>query len=787
MKKRISALLCVSIGISILCPWPYTPESSAAVAGGPAGAVIANSHIDDGDIAELPTPEGADGTSPSEAPALPGATTGESATVSAIGTAGASSERIPVFPFGDALMRGKLSQTEAYFEISKGVRVLPGSYLHLELSFSPAVNEEWSTLTVFLDDLPITSMTMKQIAEQEGKIQIPLSEQYLNTANPFHKLTFATDLQTLSYACIDPDNEAFWSVISRNSAMELYLEKAYTEADLSYYPSPFFERGSTDPLRAFFVVPDKAATAELSAVARLAQYFSSQSGAVSLRFPVYYESEVENNNEQLAEMNAIWVGDAKQWSGIALRVLASLPAPDDTVPESYGFIGMSRHARSPGTYDLVISGDVNGVEVASEVLSNENLYGQLQGNRHRLPPKLPAAAQDTTAAENRNPSPELFSDTRTITFQQMNYGDIAVERVREGSARINFTVPSDMDINEDALLRLRFRHSSAINMAGSIATVSLNNLPVGSTRLARDTANGGVAEIFLSHLNMNTQRVQSIDIAFQFLTSNQDQNEEECGYALIGNWAVVQKESSISYQTKRRQEHTLDALPYPFIENNEWNPTTVVLPSNASSIELSETMTLVGSIGESTASITGSQQNLAFVYGSSPHLQEQLADRHIIYVGTAGSYPAAIDLPGSEWQEVDQSVVQLTASARTLFQALLQYEAIVLIDMSPVNNDRTMLSVIGNHRSALEAVGKTIVTPEQFGKWSGPFVLIDAEAIVYNFPVVAQPFVDEVKDLFANSLPLPEMIFFAVLAVILVLLIIILWKVRKRRRTDDEY
>lgn len=685
-------------------------------------------------------------------------------------------DRFPLFSFGDAVIRGSHPRIDAFFQIPKGLRVREGAYLDLYLDASPALFGEASTITVQLDDLPIASFTLREAVPEDGPIRIPLPDR-LN-AGAFHRIAVVGDLRMPDDACVDPDNEAFWVVIRAESALHLPMTPQFDAPDLSWYPSPFFLRGSTLPLDAVFVVPDGAGDAELSAVARLAMYFASQAGGAVPDYAVYFESELPTAPVEGDGKHAIWVGAPDAWTGPGRDVLQAMPEGAPTGD----WIGVAKDARANGAYDMMLAATAGGLAVAAELLTNENLYGQLAGERFDIPADLPERLAAATPSADETATAADGSTARTVTFGQLSYGDIAIERVRQGTTRIAFTPPADAELDGDALLQLRFRHSASIHLPGSVATVSLNGQPVGSLRMTQETKDGALLEVPLKASVLQTRRTQEIDVAFQFVSSTAKPDAAEaCGDSLLGNWAVIGSDSSITYRVRERSDRRLQSLPYPFAADGVWRPTAVVLPDDVDSHTLRETMTLLARIGSGTAFASGAQKALTFVRSSDA---AAAADRHLIYVGPADGYPEALEPPADSAFRFRDGKAQWAADALPADRALLQFAAVAQLGPSPLRADRALLAVVVNAGEPLSILGEAVASPEQFGKWTGHSVLIDAQGIVYNFPEPAAPIAEAAADLFAEQPRLPLVAYFAALLAVAAALAFIAWKTRRGRRRD---
>ncbi|NOU93822.1 hypothetical protein GC093_11385 [Paenibacillus sp. LMG 31456] len=695
------------------------------------------------------------------------------------GQAQATPENFPLFGGDDRVIRGENARDESYFEIGKGRAAAVGSYLDLYYGHSPTLLPKNSTLTLLVNDLPIGSVALDDSNKEQALWRVDLSK--LGLKSGFHKLSLQTHMEIASDVCVDPQNTANWMVIHKNSRINLNLVPSYDKADLTTYPSPFFEKGSTNPFQSIIAVPDNIDQNEFSSVAQLAQYFSTQASDKRIKFPVYAESEL--TDIILRDNRVIWFGRTDRWKERgqaaieALRKLTGAPAN-----QWQSFIGVAPSPWNPANAQLIVAGNEAELSSAATILTDEALFSQLQGNISIVPANL---------KKKEAPAELKIGSPYTVTLEKMGYNNLTVEGVEQGSVRINYPIPGNWDFDNGAGLKLLFKHSKSINLKQSVASVKLNGVPVESVRLTETTADAGILELVLDPSVIGSRRTLEFEVAFQFINANsnnkdtQNQNlKDYCSNpSYLGNWAVIDKASTLTYIPAQRQTQRLESLPYPFVVNGHWNQTALLLPDQIGTNELSMALTLAGIIGRNSQDNT----ELLLFKTSNPGLKELLKDLNIIYLGTSKSLPDFMNgFSGSQVQFKDDQILSLASDVQLLSE-LQNNSAVIQITHSPLNPTKSLLLMSASSAEHEASITNALTSPDESNKITGKFVIVDNQNHVHQFPVKEDPVAPKPQKpnagiFFNNSdSSINPYVFPVTFLLIVVLTITILWLARKRR------
>ncbi len=672
----------------------------------------------------------------------------------------------------DRVFKGDNAKQDAYFEIGKNRTVLPGSTVDISFSHSPTLHPDYSTLTVLLDDIPIGSVSLDKTNTNVSDWKIDISDFDLQPG--FHKLSFWAKLIVNAAVCEDPQNSSAWLTIRKDSKINLKIAEAGSSADLTIYPSPFIARGSSTPVQTVLVVPDSLTESEFKAAARLSQFLATQSTNGLLKMPIYTESDV--SDDTLSGTSAIWIGNPDRWKGQGRTAIAAFNAshPEDEGLADSGVIGIATSPWDDERAIILITGNDDKLVRGAEILATESLYQQLQGSYSVIPDSLPDAnkkAEDST------------SQSYVLTFDKLGYGNLVTEDVMQGGSSIFYGIPSNWDLNDGAMLHLKYKHSKSILYNKSVMKVMLNGIPVQSANLVESTSDGGTLDIKLDPSVIGESRRLDIEVRFQFVNpttigvASPEEGNLCSSENLMGDWALIDKTSYFAFKPDKRANFNLDSLPFPFVAGNEWTDTTVVL-GDKSTTELVAVMTLLGQSG--TPITPHSDMKLASA--KDPDLGQKLTDRNILFVGASAVLPPQLNGFGQSFVKFGDAGITSLSDDVPLLTELARNAAVMQLTESPINPDRSSLMISATGADELAYVGQALSDPAAKGAIAGRVVVIDDRKQVHAFPETAarSDASTPEADLEHGNRPLPygEYVFIALLAIIVIVILIYVRRIR---------
>jgi hypothetical protein len=667
----------------------------------------------------------------------------------------------------DLVVRGVTSRQDYYFEVPQSRLVAAGSYIELNFGHSPALIQDRSTITVMLDDLPLGSQYLDKSNVQDAKWKLELDGLELSAG--FHKLSIVIHMESTDNLCMDQNNPANWLILQKESVVHLRYQPIYEQGDLSWYPSPFLEKGSLTPFNTSIVVPSEPSADELLGLAKLARYYTSI--VPNLQYRVYLESDL--TEEVLESGHLIWVGSPDSWQGPGAQLLASASKAAGSDRIEAGAVYVEPSIWNDDYDMLLITGAADGLARAVTMMTDQSLYSQLSGNFASAASVKPASAKTVLQGASSNLS--------TVTLKSLNYNDIVVEGLMVGGARISYLVPAEFDISKGGKLHVYFNHSKALNFAQSQATIKINEIPVASTYLSQESSEFGVLEAEIPTSALQGGYINA-DISFQFNSTS-----EACsGSSYIGNWAVIDNDSYFSFTTLPNRDLKLLNLPYPFVTGSAWKDTSILLPSKMTSDELTLFAIVNGLYGGSLNSYEGIRLVTMpeEITGEEPWLSDNLivismADKLPLWLTEADQIPVSYADGG--WQARIETV-KLADSTRS-------EAGIIQLFPSAFGKARDILMLSATSPSRLHSLGALLLDSKSRELMRGQVLVADSLERMHVFDSeqyepVRSFWSDATEYLTTDQMPvIQRLLFVGAIVLVLVIFALIVWFISRRRRS----
>ncbi|NHN33448.1 cellulose biosynthesis cyclic di-GMP-binding regulatory protein BcsB [Paenibacillus agricola] len=661
----------------------------------------------------------------------------------------------------DLVVQGVTNRQDYFFELSSSRSIQKGSYFQLYLGHSPTLLPLKSTLTIFLDDIPLGTQFLNEKNEQAGTWKINFPDTELKPG--FHKISILTHMEATDNLCEDQNNTSNWTLFRKESVIHFNYKKSYETADFSWYPSPFVEKGSVKPLKSLFILPDHPNEAQLGVLSKLSAHFSSLVPASMLEFTVLKEAEL--SDALIKTTNQIWIGSKESWSGNGKRLVEDLQKKQPALAS--GLMGLTPSPWNPANSILLLAGSDAELANAAHVITDKSLYSQLTGNAVDLT-QLPLSKTIKPV--------EASKASTTISLSDMGYQDLIIESPLVGAARVNYSIPSEWEVYKDAKLKLQYRHTKTLNFAQSLMTVRVNNVPLQSKYLNEESSDFGSQEIDIP-LSLLTTGSIGIDIGFQFNSST-----DSCtGNSQIGNWAIVSKDSFLTLAY--RPSHTVDFshLPFPFVVKGAWANTDFLMDSQPSSEALSLLATVSGLIGKNATT----QSDISIRKGPPAASIEK--GKNYIYIGSVSGIP---DLANQSPQIPISASKGVLASMNPNIELLKSSSAQSgLIEIFPLTEESNYMMVIAaTDNQMIKRMNTLLNDPVERKKMFGQAILIDPLSRIHSYMLEqkksAPSILEQSLDVLSpNNKPyMSRIVLIGGVLAIIILVVLVIWIVRRRKK-----
>ena len=342
----------------------------------------------------------------------------------------------------------------------------------------------YSTMAVDFNDVRIGSVMFTPENADHGSIQLDIPANIIKTG--YNTLTLQFYMGIHDNYCDDLENPGVWATIHNSTSFTFSYEYSAPIPELSVFPYPFLQKSELLVNQITIIVPDNPEPAELDAISILSAKLGQLNSVYNMNIDVLPESSV--SNPASVPGNVIYVGLSKN-----LRIFSSGTYPfiknADGIIEFISLEGQSLNQDDGVLWEDISPGDPKSVrlivtgltekalEKAARGLANDSVYVRLKGQLgviEDVPAPLGAAIiKPTLALEDLG----YVDETATGTVKQtLNYA---------------FPLPGEWRVATEATLKLNFAHSALLYPQGSVLTVLVNDIPVGSDLLTAENAENG--------------------------------------------------------------------------------------------------------------------------------------------------------------------------------------------------------------------------------------------------------------------------------------------------------
>jgi len=327
------------------------------------------------------------------------------------------------------------------------------------------------TLTVFLNDVLLTTIQLNELGEVETKIAIPLEAFNAVSGDGVHILSFLLE----SFEICRSYSQNTTMFIHPTSFLTLPHEIVRPSTSLVNFPRPIFQN-SFVPDSVLMIVPDQPSQAELQA----AMTAAAGMGKLSSNELIMDITTISKfTNEDARDNHLIFVGKA---ASLPTMEGLNLPLPvkagqfqlsDDD--KDNGLVEMILSPWSNSHVILVISANTDqGIIKAAQAIGTGVIRSNLSENfavieQVSLDPVSSPQAVDRTLTD-------LGYTNRTFDDRGYNAG------------YYEFNIPVGMGVSPESYFELVYGHSALIDYDSSQIVIILNNQPIGSVRMSDATA-----------------------------------------------------------------------------------------------------------------------------------------------------------------------------------------------------------------------------------------------------------------------------------------------------------
>jgi len=593
----------------------------------------------------------------------------------------------------DYVASGVFSDLYYWFNVPENWDLSGNNYLFLVLSSSPLLISPDSTITVYLNDVPIQTTLLPGLNSDRDtlKVTIPLDMVWRG----FNELRFRFYLRVIDKECRDVDNPAAWATIHKESALHLEYKVPTGKYDLADYPFPFILEGKNQVRSAVFVVPENPTAAEIETASSIISFLISRAQLEKYDYSIYTEKSLPEGYEG---EHLVFIGE-KTRNSLAKRF------PDVKTPKKgEGSVGIFPSPYTNAKAALIVTGgDGEGLLRAAGVLSNEIYSAQLEG-------------KTTTITEKLFEKSSRAGDIRkgTIRLSDIGYGDMKTRGAYRSIISFSFSVPPHIRLLEGSYLNVVFSHSPLVKSDLSTLSIEINNIPVKAVALSEANSERAMLKVPIPN-NLLDNDFFKIDARYYL-----DLGLKDCAHEYVeAAWGVIHEDTFFQLEYEITRNPTLQQFPGLFIDHGGDFDGSIVVPDEVGPGTLKLLSSLAAVVGRH---LQGKSGRIKIIKSSDAGAKEKKGN--LLFVGSpldikllreaAGKLPVGFDKEGIPEPNEKAPFLKDYASKRALLE----------VSVSPFAANRFIFVVAGSDDS-LKLAAETFADDRLYSALDGDVALVD--------------------------------------------------------------
>ncbi|MEW6622991.1 MAG: cellulose biosynthesis cyclic di-GMP-binding regulatory protein BcsB [Bacillota bacterium] len=606
-----------------------------------------------------------------------------------------------IFPLlNDSILQGVHGSQTLFFYVNENWEPEGSSYVDLYFSHSPVSTNHKSTLTVFINDRPVSTLELINEKAKNRAERVYIPKEIVEKG--FNALTLRLYKRISDEPCEDAYNPGNWFTLKRETMIHLEYKEVLDSTNLSNYPYPYFKIGREDPIDSLIVIPKDYNQRHLNAAAYLAAGFGKYEPYKNIRVKVATEQEIKG---YLNDSNLIFIGSNSEFKDID-----GLPSAAE---KGAGVLEKFISPWNPSKRVLRIAGEGEYIQEASKALFYANVVNQMKRSRQVI-----KNLELLTG--------EIGPFLERVTLADMGYNDIIVRGKHQQAAAFSYSLPTQVELKEGAGITLNLRYSQALQFIQASATVEVNNIPLGSRRLTYEGAEG--EQVFFK-FPPELLREKNFDIRVLF---NLDLRDIDCTQRYEEQaWAVIGRNSFLHLPHEEGNRKNLKNYHYIFSKNSRIEDTVAVIPDNPRLGHIETALNIFVHIGHYLKDLG----DIGLVKAGD--LTDDQKDKNMIFIGTPeeNSYIKTINqyLP----VKFDENRGRFIPNNDFPFLEELGNEVgiVQLID-SPWSSGKKVMVVTGADYFALKNAEIMLTSLNIANTLSGVVCMMDNAGEVYSFESV---------------------------------------------------
>lgn len=590
----------------------------------------------------------------------------------------------------DSFLKGENAKMEATFNV--GEWVVNEVELTLVYSASQFIDETKSSFTVLLNGVRCVTEKQPSTFGERGQIKLTLPASELKLG--INTVSVEADILTVgTLEGTAGSIESGWFNVFKDSTIAIAYEPINQVISIKEFYQKFTSMESLDFKHSVVVSPTDPTNNELQNSMLVVSGTSKNSGDYfkNIAFTTTDTDNLAGLNEY---KNIIYVAE---YNRLPQEIKNMMSDEDKKQAEQSAVMSL---VKSDDKNILIVTGtNEQAMENAAKLFANKTMMEQLG-----YMSKVVNEDQDFEV------EPKSFEQYRMLTQTGTQLSGVG-----ENSMNYYIDFPYNRSITDKSQIYLVFRYADNLDFDSSMMTVYLNETPVSSKKLSRNSvARDEVTFNIPNDIAVSGNFV--IRVAFDLQTTGEG-----------APWAFVSPESTLKINWASQPFLVFENYPSPFIKDGTFNSLAVVLPEKPSISDLkvvSQTFCLFGQYLESNAGdITIVRDTEIF----------DITGKNVISVGTFAENKYTQTLNEKLFFKFSEDGKNILSNEKMLIDDKYG-EGLGTVQLleSPSAKDNAILVMSGTSDKGLLKASSYLKTPDYSWKVFGDGFVTDAEKI-YNF------------------------------------------------------
>ncbi|SKC86212.1 cellulose biosynthesis cyclic di-GMP-binding regulatory protein BcsB [Maledivibacter halophilus] len=663
----------------------------------------------------------------------------------------------------DIELRGVSSESKWYFNVEKELEVENFKF-NLFLKFSELIRRDISYITVYMNNIPIRSIRLKDEEDQLIKNwQLDIPVETINTG--YNELKVKTNSRLTDNSCDDDKNIANWVVIDKKSNYIIDYSRKNLYDKISDFPRPFIGKYEDESKGIGVIIPKNYTEDEISAALTLISHMKEYKKGYDVETTLFkYGDEEIFNFEGL-----IYVGN---FNNIPQEI-GNITKSSRKINRNEGNIYRTELSGSQKPVFLILSNDGKSLMNSVKALNNNELKSQMIDTYLSIPRDF-----------NTDIKEEKIDDY--IYLSELGLNGIEIKGRNKQVTSIGINIPSNKVLAEESNVNLKLRYSDNLDYDKSMVSLYINGKPLGSKKLERNKRDLDEFKVYIPK-EFRRENYYDLRVEFEMIPDGIITCEK---YLASEPWAYIKSDSFFFASQQERNLMLLENLPSPFSKNNNIDTTTIIIPD----IPTKDDIKIAGRISEMMGiGLKGNKGIIRISRGDSGEenyksddlvifdTPKEYSTDNLIVFGTPNENSEIRNINKSLWFKYNDNYNRVLSNEK--IELLPQtYESSTFIELkpSPYNNEKALMTITSlDKKSIIDAV--EYFYGREISLFTGDAAIVSKEGDLLNFRFQKEsekPVIDDIPTVNRNT---REYLIFAGVVLVFMLISLILYLYKNRR------